>query len=112
MFEVDEKHVGSCLVALEGRAKNLNFEVIEELEWQKNKGTRGPGKNNGHGKLTAEFVLGQMSLANTSMTKGELGELVKKAGYKVQGLNSIMLSLVAKKLVKKNGQAYLLVARP
>jgi hypothetical protein len=112
MFEVDEKHVGSCLVALEGRAKNLNFEVIQELEWQKNKGGRGPGKHNGKEKLSADFVLGQMSLAAGGLTKAYLLEAIKKAGLKPQGLNSIMLSLVGKKLVKKSGQTYLLLAKP
>lgn len=108
MFEVDEKHVGSCLVSLEGRAKNLNFEVIQDTEWQKNRGSgRGPGKQNGgKGKLTPEFVAQIVGSYLTGMTKQEVGVAVKNAGYKVQGLNTIMLSMVKKKLLKKAGQLY------
>jgi hypothetical protein len=128
MFEVDEKHVGACLVALEGRARNLNFEVIQEADWQKNRPSgRGPGKIGkvspaawaaaGFGpggakiKLTPEFVLERLKdTSPPGMDKETLGALVKQAGFKVQGLNSIMLSLVGKKLVKKVGKAYVLAA--
>lgn len=103
VFEVDEKHVGGCLVALEGKAKNLNFEVIAEVEWQKNKPVNGAGKKN---KLPVEFVLEQLKATPAGLDKGNLGSIVKQAGYKVQGLNSILLSLLKKKIVKKVGSAY------
>jgi hypothetical protein len=111
MFEVDEKHVGACLVALEGRAKNLNFEVIAEVDWQKNRPSgRGPDKvqrkSNGHQKLTAETVLGFFKNYPSGLDKKTMLELTRAAGAKTQGLHSILLSLVKKKILKKVGSAW------
>lgn len=114
MFEVDEKHVGSCLVALEGRAKNLNFEIIEEADWKKNRPVgRGPAKEKANGqqkhRLTPETVLGFFKNYPSGVDRGTMLELVKASGAKTQGLNPIMLSLVKKKLVKKVGKSYVLM---
>lgn len=112
MFEVDEKHVGQCLVALEGKARNLNFEVIKEGDWTKNRPAgRGPDKGprkNGHLKLTPEIVLGFFKNYPSGLDKKTLLELTRATGAKTQGLNSILLSLVKKKILKKVGQAYVL----
>lgn len=108
VFEVDEKHVGFCLVALQGKAKNLNFEVLEMLPPGKNKPQKAPNGQEAQ-KLPADWIVELIKNAGKKpMSKADILARVKEAGFKVQGLNSILLSLAGKKrkILKKTGNNY------
>jgi hypothetical protein len=98
-FEVDERHVGTCLVLLEGRAKNLGFEVIEEVAFNKNQ----PAKK----RFTIEALLAL--LTKSSLTKRGILNMAKAEGFKAQGANAVLQAALRKKLVKKQGELFLLV---
>jgi hypothetical protein len=109
VFEVEEKHVGRALVALEDIAKNLNFTVVKEVDWNRNV-PRGTGKKNGTGtgnRTNLEHVLGIIQGHQKGIEHKALLAAVRATGAKSQGVGPIVRSLVRNKRVKKVAGLYL-----
>ena len=107
-FEVDERHVGGCLVALEGRARNLNFEIVKEAGWGKNQpaspvGSPVPARTKGVLKAMVEKIIREYPRGIEYM---DLVAMIKLAGGKPQGISSGLRSLVKARLVRRKGTVY------
>jgi hypothetical protein len=95
-FEVDERHVGSCLVLLEGRAKNLGFEVIEEVAFNKNTPKRE--------KLTPDKLMAL--IPPEGATRKQLLEKTKPMGLHGAGVVACLTAAVKRKDLKLSKGVY------
>lgn len=108
VFDVEEKHVGACLVALEGKARNLNFKIVQEAEWNKNR----PPKAKRTTAVKEEALIRRQRLFETisAYPKGiefqALVQAAKTAGIDPRGVWNIAKSLVKAKAIKKVGKTY------
>jgi hypothetical protein len=101
-FECEEKHVGACLTALANRARNLNFEVVEEAIWSKNR-PKGAAPAKGRATALVESIIKDHP---KGIEYGDLLGAMKAAGGKPQGITPGLRSLLKSKRIVKKGTVY------